>query len=123
MIKPGDFISATNVYTQPDGQTVSELIYYLVLDVSNHVIDVLPFGGSACINATIFEWTEIEAEYNIVVINSHTEETIRREFISRYSNLKCQEEIATKYMWNGKTVTLPRSKWYFSGNGVWKERE
>lgn len=123
MIKPGTFLSTTHVHTQPNGQTVSELVYYLVLDVSDRAIDVILLRGSPCINAAIFNWSEIAKDYQIVVISSHTEESIRREFISRYSNLKCQEEVATVYTYDGKSVTLPCSKWYFSGNGVWKERE
>lgn len=123
MIEPGNFLSTTYVHTQPNGQTVSELVHYLVLDVSDRAIDVIPLKGSPYINAAIFDWSEIAKDYQIVVISSHTEESIRREFISRYSNLKCQEEVATVYTYDGKSVTLPCSKWYFSGNGVWKERE
>ena len=123
MIEPGNFLSTTHVHTQPNGETVSELVHYLVLDVSDRAIDVIPLKGSPYINAAIFDWSEIEKDYQIVVIHNHKEETIRREFISQYSNLKCQEEVATVYTYNDKSVTLPRSKWYFSGNGVWKERE
>lgn len=123
MIEPGNFLSTTHVHTQPNGETVSELVHYLILDVSDHAIDVIPLKGSPYINAAIFDWFKIEKDYQIVVISSYTEETIRHEFIGKYSNLKCQEEIATKYTYAGKSVTLPHSKWYFSGNGVWKERE
>lgn len=122
-IKAGDFICKSKTMVKEEDEVETELIYFLVLDVIKPTIDVIPFKGTPLPNLAVFNWSEVEINYQIVVVGEYTKDVIYRKFTGKNSNLACEEEVATKYLWNDKSVTLPRNKIYYSGNGIWREYE
>lgn len=121
-IKVGDYLHTCIIHSLTDGLTEAEHKHYLVLDVSDNMIDSILFHGSPLLTQKIFELEEIQKEFYISIIEDVKSEHIYRSYISQYGNLHRQEYIGTKYSWNDKTVMIPLSNLYYSGNGIWKEK-
>lgn len=120
-IKAGDYLHTLVLHNTKDETVEEEHKYYLVLDVSDNAIDVISFCGSPLPTQKVFEFEEIPKDFSISIIEDFKSEYVYRSYTSRYGNLHRQEYIGTKYFWNDKTVTIPSSNIYYSGNGVWRE--
>lgn len=121
-IQVGDYLHACFLHNLNDETTEEEHKFYLVLDVSDNTIDSISFRGSPLPTQKIFKFEEIQKDFSISIIEDIKSEYIYRSYTSRYGNLHCREYIGTKYFWNDKTVIIPSSKIYYSGNGIWNEK-
>lgn len=121
-IRVGDYLHACSLHNLNDDTTEEEHKYYLVLDVSDNAIDAISFCGSPLPTQKVFEFEEIQKDFSISIIEDVKSEYVYRSYTSRYGNLDCREYIGTKYFWNDKTVLIPASNIYYSGNGIWREK-
>jgi len=119
-IKVGDHLRENRTRKFPDGTTEKDMQYYLILDVSDTALEVLPYAGSALHTVTVYDLADVKNDYDIIVIQDYHETDVLEEFINRL-NLHCKRKVATRYSWSGKSVSIPVSRMYFSGNGVWRE--
>lgn len=121
-IRVADYLHACSLHNLNDDTTEEEHKYYLVLDISDNAIDAISFCGSPLPTQKVFEFEEIQKDFSISIIEDVKSEYVYRSYTSRYGKLHRQEYIGTKYFWNDKTVTIPSSNIYYSGNGVWREK-
>lgn len=121
-IKAGDYLHTLVFHNTEDETVEAEHKYYLILDVSDNAIDAISFCGSPLPTQNVFEFEEIQKDFSISIIEDVKSEYVYRSYTSRYGNLHCREYIGTKYFWNDKTVLIPASNIYYSGNGIWREK-
>lgn len=121
-IRVGDYLHACSLHNLNDDTTEEEHKYYLVLDVSDNSIDSISFRGSPLPTQNVFEFEEIQKGFSISIIEDVKSEYVYQSYTSRYGNLHCREFIGEEYFWNDKTVLIPVSNIYYSGNGIWREK-
>ncbi len=119
-IKVGDHLRENRTLKFPDDIIEKYMQYYLILDVSDTALEVLPYVGTALHTETVYDLADIKDDYDIIIIQNCHKEDVFKEFINK-TNLHCKRKIATRYSWNDKTVSIPASRVYYSGNGVWRE--
>lgn len=120
-IKVGNYIRELHTRKLNEDLTEDYYMYYLVLDVSENTVDVVPYAGSSSHTKTVFEIEEIKKEYSVSIITDVQIQTIYSPYTRRYGNLNCQKITGHQYSWNGKTVVISMSNIYYAGNGVWRE--
>ena len=97
-------------------------IHYLILDIDNdnYTLDVIAFNGTPMFNQVVHNVDDVvSAGYELneipdteVVISSVLEDIVR-------NNLNAKEYQGELYHWNGKQLFIPKSTYYYSGNGKW----
>ena len=129
-IRVGDYLHTCSLHKLNDKTAEEEHKYYLVLDVSDNTIDSISFRGSPLPTQKVFEFEKIQKEFSISIIEKleilpeaiSKSEYVYQRYISRYGNRDYQDYLGTRYIWNDKTVMIPASNLYYSGNGVWREK-
>ena len=120
-IKVGDYLRELCIRNLKDELTEEYYVYYLVLDVSDNTLEVISYAGSALHTKTVHEIEDIQNEYSVSIIENVESKYVYRTYTNN-GNLTCQEHTGTQYSWNGKTVLIPVSSIYFTGNGIWRDR-
>ena len=119
-IKVGDYVRELFIRKLKDDTTEEDRKYYLILDVPDNTLEVIVFSGSPLPNSQVHEIEDLMNDYVISVIDAIESERIYRTYTNE-KNYICQEFIGEQYSWDGKTVLIPASNLYYSGNGIWRE--
>lgn len=98
----------------------TRVIHYLILDIDNDTLEVIAFNGTPMFDKVVHTIDDVvSAGYTLNEIPS-TEITItstHKNLIQ--NNLNVQDYQGELFQWHGKQLLIPKSQFFYSGNGQW----